>query len=94
MARYHDPQPAPTSGAVVTDTLEAVAGAREDGAKELLAMGLGYRESPESWADVLRELRERGLGAPLLVVGDRALGLWAALDEVFPTTRHQRCWNH
>lgn len=74
--------------------LLVVIGAREDGAKELLAMGLGYRESSESWADVLRDLRERGLSAPLLAVGDGALGLWAALDEVFPATRHQRCWNH
>ena len=74
--------------------LLVVIGAREDGAKELLAMGLGYRESTESWAGVLRDLRERGLGAPLLAVGDGALGLWAALSEVFPSTRHQRCWNH
>jgi transposase-like protein len=61
------------------------------GAKELLAMGLGYRESTESWAGVLRDLRERGLAAPLLAVGDGALGLWAALREVYPTTRHQHC---
>jgi len=74
--------------------LLVVIGAREDGAKELLAMGLGYRESTESWATVLRDLRERGLEAPLLAVGDGGLGLWAALAEVFPTTRHQRCWNH
>jgi putative transposase len=74
--------------------LLCVLGAREDGAKELLAMELGYRESAESWAGVLRDLRERGLAAPLLVVGDGALGLWAALDEVFPSTAHQRCWNH
>jgi transposase-like protein len=74
--------------------LLVVIGAREDGRKELLAMGLGYRESTESWAGVLRDLRERGLVAPLLAVGDGALGLWAALSEVFPTTRHQRCWNH
>ncbi len=71
-----------------------VIGARADGAKELLAIELGYRESTESWAGVLRDLRERGLGAPLLAVGDGALGLWAALSAVFPTTRHQRCWNH
>ncbi len=55
---------------------------------------LGYRESAASWAGVLRDLRDRGLAAPLLACGDGALGLWAALDEVFPTTRHQRCWNH
>jgi len=74
--------------------LLVVVGAREDGRKELLAMELGYRESTASWAGVLRDLRDRGLQAPLLACGDGALGLWAALDEVFPTTRHQRCWNH
>jgi putative transposase len=74
--------------------LLCVVGAREDGQKELLALELGYRESTESWAGVLRDLRERGLTAPLLAVGDGGLGLWAALDQVFPTTEHQRCWNH
>ncbi|MCH7800340.1 MAG: IS256 family transposase [Chloroflexi bacterium] len=74
--------------------LLCVLGAREDGVKELLAMELGYRESAESWADVLRGLRDRGLCAPLVAVGDGALGLWAALDQVFPETDHQRCWNH
>jgi len=57
-------------------------------------MGLGYRESTASWAEVLRDLRERGLEAPLLAVGDGGLGLWAARAEVFPATRHQRCCNH
>jgi putative transposase len=58
-------------------------------------MERGYRESTASWSEVLRSLKERGLSeAPLLAIGDGALGLWAALDEVFPTTRHQRCWNH
>jgi putative transposase len=74
--------------------LLVVVGAREDGRKELLAMELGYRESAASWAGVLRDLRDRGLAAPLLACGDGALGLWAALDEVYPATRHQRCWNH
>jgi len=74
--------------------LLCVLGARADGQKELLAIELGYRESTESWAGVLRDLRERGLNAPFLATGDGALGLWAALDEVFPTTEHQRCWNH
>ena len=74
--------------------LLVVVGAREDGRKELLAMELGYRESAASWAGVLRDLRDRGMAAPLLACGDGALGLWAALDEVLPTTRHQRCWNH
>ena len=74
--------------------LLCILGAREDGEKELLAMESGYRESTESWAEVLRELRDRGLAPPLLAVGDGALGLWAALRQVFPTTEHQRCWNH
>ena len=74
--------------------LLCVVGAREDGVKELLGMELGYRESTESWAGVLRSLRDRGMSAPLLAVGDGVLGLWAALDAVFPTTAHQRCWNH
>ena len=74
--------------------LLCVVGAREDGEKELLGMELGYRESTESWSGVLRSLRDRGMDAPLLAVGDGALGLWSALDAVFPTTAHQRCWNH
>jgi transposase-like protein len=74
--------------------LLCVLGAREDGTKELLALELGYRESTESWAGVLRSLRERGLVAPLAAIGDGALGLWGALDRVFPSTAHQRCWNH
>lgn len=74
--------------------LLCVVGARDDGEKELLAMESGYRESKESWAEALRDLRNRGLEAPLLASGDGALGLWAALDEVYPTTEHQRCWNH
>jgi transposase-like protein len=70
-------------------------GVDENGQKELLAMEEGYRESSTSWAEVLRSLKERGLEEPPLVaVGDGGLGLWAALDEVFPSTRHQRCWNH
>ncbi len=74
--------------------LLCILGAREDGEKELLAMESGYRESTESWAEVLRDLRDRGLAPPLAAVGDGAMGLWAALDQVFPTTEHQRCWNH
>ncbi len=74
--------------------LLVVIGAREDGRKELLAMELGYRESTESWAAVMRGLADRGMKAPLLAVGDGALGLWAAIREVFPDTAHQRCWNH
>src|SRR5438309_3210322 len=72
-----------------------VLGVDEQGHKELLAMEEGYRESTVAWAETLRSLKARGVKeAPLLAIGDGALGLWAALDEVFPTTRHQRCWNH
>ena len=72
-----------------------VLGVTADGRKELLAMEEGYRESTASWSEVLRGLRDRGLvDAPLLAVGDGALGLWAALDQVYPSTRHQRCGNH
>ena len=74
--------------------LLCVVGARDDGEKELLAMEPGYRESKESWAETLRDLCNRGLEAPMTAMGDGALGLWAALDEVYPTTEHQRCWNH
>lgn len=74
--------------------LLCVLGLRADGQKELLALGLGYRESAESWGTVLRDLRERGMRAPLLVIGDGAPGIWAALDAVWPTSRRQRCWNH
>lgn len=69
-------------------------GAREDGVKELLAMEIGFREAKEAWAEVLRDLRERGLGAPRVFVGDGNLGLWAALRDVFPSSRWQRCLNH
>jgi transposase-like protein len=69
-------------------------GVRADGTKELVAIADGYRESTESWADVLRDLRLRGMRAPVLAVGDGALGLWAALREVFPETAAQRCWVH
>ena len=74
--------------------LLCVLGLRADGQKELLSLTLGYRESTESWAGVLRDLRERGMRRPLLVIGDGALGIWAALGEVWPECRRQRCWNH
>jgi transposase-like protein len=74
--------------------LLCVVGLNEQGDKELLAMLPGYRESTESWAGVLRDLRDRGLGCPMVVVGDGALGIWAALREIWPQTRPQRCWNH
>ncbi len=71
-----------------------IVGVRLDGTKELVALADGYRESTDSWAEVLRSLRDRGLSAPMLAVGDGALGFWGALREVFPETREQRCWVH
>ena len=69
-------------------------GVRADGKKELIAVSDGFRESSESWADLLRDCRRRGMRAPMLAVGDGALGFWKALREVFPETREQRCWFH
>ena len=69
-----------------------VMGVRADGTRELIAMADGYRESAESWADLLRDAARRGMRAPVLAVG--ALGFWKALAEVFPETRYQRCWVH
>ena len=71
-----------------------VIGVRADGRKELVALTDGYRESAESWADLLRGCRRRGMTAPVLAVGDGALGFWKALRGVFPDTREQRCWWH
>jgi putative transposase len=67
---------------------------RADGTKELVAVADGERESTDSWAEVLWDLRRRGMRAPVVAVGDGALGLWAALRDVFPATRHQRDWVH
>jgi putative transposase len=74
--------------------LLVVIGVREDGEKELLAVEDGYRESSDSWAAVLRDLKERGLNVPKLVTGDGALGAWAALRDVLPDAGEQRCWVH
>jgi putative transposase len=74
--------------------LLVVIGVREDGTKELLAVEDGYRESTESWASVMRDLKHRGLNEPKLVIGDGALGTWAALRDVFPGARRQACWVH
>ena len=74
--------------------LLVVIGVREDGEKELLAIEDGYRESSDSWAAVLRDLKTRGLNDPKLVTGDGALGAWAALRDVFPHAGEQRCWVH
>lgn len=74
--------------------LLVIVGVRADGTKEVVAVVDGYRESTDSWADVLRDLKDRGMRAPELAVGDGALGLWAALRTVWPSTRQQLCWVH
>jgi putative transposase len=71
-----------------------IVGVRADGTKELVAVADGERESTDAWAELLRDLRRRGMRAPAVMVGDGALGLWAALREVFPATAEQRCWVH
>ena len=75
--------------------LLVIVGVTPEGTKERVAIGDGYRESKESWKDLLLDLKQRGLqSGPLLAAGDGAMGFWAALEEVFPQTRHQRCWFH
>src|ERR671911_642990 len=69
-------------------------GVRADGTKELVAVADGERESGDAWAELLRDLRRRGMRAPVVMVGDGALGLWRGLREVFPATREQRCLGH
>ncbi len=69
-------------------------GVRIDGRKELIALAPGYRESAESWSDLMRDCVRRGLRAPVLAAGDGALGFWSALRDVFPQAREQRCWFH
>lgn len=69
-------------------------GVRPDGTKELVAIEDGYRESRESWHDMLSNLRQRGMQAPMVAVGDGALGFWAALRDVWPDTRRQSDWVH
>ncbi len=72
-----------------------VIGATASGRKELLGFQTGFRESGQSWRELLEDLRGRGLRAPpRLAVGDGALGFWSALEKVFPETAHQRCWVH
>ena len=72
-----------------------IIGATPEGRKELLGFQVGVRESAQSWRELLVGLKARGLAvAPELAVGDGALGFWKAMDEVFPGTRHQRCWFH
>jgi transposase-like protein len=67
-----------------------IVGVRLDGTKELVALADGYRESTDSWANLLRDLRRRGMRPPVVAVGDGALGFWAALRDVWPETREQR----
>ena len=69
-------------------------GALSDGSKVVLSAEPGYRESTQSWSEVLRDLRDRGMGCPQLVVGDGHLGIWGALRNVYPEASEQRCWNH
>ena len=71
-----------------------ILGATETGEKEILAIADGYRESKQSWQAVLLDLKSRGLEAPKLAIGDGAMGFWAAMEEVYSATRHQRCWVH
>jgi len=72
-----------------------IIGATPEGKKELLGLAAGMRESAQSWKELLVDLKARGfLMAPEIAVGDGALGFWKALDEAFPSTRHQRCWVH
>jgi transposase-like protein len=75
--------------------LLVIIGVRLDGTKELVTLGDGLRESKASWLELLRDLKARGLEVgPRLAVGDGALGFWSALEEIYPETRHQRCWVH
>ncbi len=74
--------------------LLVILGVRADGTKELVALADGFRESSESWADLLRSCKRRGMRAPALAVGDGALGFWKAVRDVFPETKEQRCWWH
>ena len=71
-----------------------VIGALSDGTKTVLSVVPGYRESTQSWSEALRDLRDRGMNCPKLVVGDGHLGIWGALRNVYPDAREQRCWNH
>ncbi|UCC88217.1 MAG: IS256 family transposase [Anaerolineales bacterium] len=69
-------------------------GVLPDGTKEVIALQDGYRESTDSWLSLLRDLKRRGMPAPSLAIGDGALGFWAALRQVYPGTKEQRCWVH
>ena len=72
-----------------------IVGATKDGRKELIAFNDGFRESTESWLELLRDIKQRGLtSSPALAVGDGALGFWSALEKEHPATKQQRCWVH
>ena len=71
-----------------------IIGVNERGQKRFLAIEDGVRESTQSWREVLLKLKSRGMNVPQLAIGDGAMGFWAAMDEVYPQTRHQRCWVH
>jgi putative transposase len=74
--------------------LLVVIGVQRDGSKRFLALEPGYRESKESWASVLRQMKSRGVKSARLFVGDGHLGLWAAVGEIYPQAQEQLCWNH
>ena len=71
-----------------------IVGVNSRGEKHFLAIEDGVRESTQSWREVLLRLKSRGVNTPKLAVGDGAMGFWAALDEIYPETRQQRCWVH
>jgi transposase-like protein len=78
-----------------SECMLVVIGATPEGVKELVGFQTGVRESAQSWRELLVDIKRRGLAvAPDLAVGDGCLGLWKALEEIFPSTRHQRCWVH
>ena len=74
--------------------LLVVLAALSDGSKVVVSVTSGYRESTESWSEVLRDLKRRGMNAPRLVIADGHLGIWGALCNVYPEAEEQRCWNH
>ena len=71
-----------------------IVGVNERGEKKILAIEDGTRESTQSWREVLLNLKARGMNTPKLAIGDGAMGFWAAMEEIFPETRSQRCWVH
>jgi transposase-like protein len=71
-----------------------IVGVDADGRKHLVTLEDGVRESTQSWREVLLDLKSRGMAEPLLAIGDGAMGFWAALAEIYPGARHQRCWMH